>query len=349
MDIAIGTGRDLTSATQMVQYAYAGNWGMLERYIPAIKEASSEEEKWSKLRQLFTGQAEAYGKTMAGQMTLLKNNLGDIKEAIGGLLSSAVAPLMTNINNLVRSFKAWLDVHPGIAKVITYLTGATGITALVTGFGLLATTLLIKAVPAIMATVSALWAQVTATLASIAATGYGIPIAVAAVAAIGALAFGVSQLASRYDAQSEATQGASESLEQYKTIQDSATESVKANSEALKQQAERIKAAHEALKGYIDFMGFSKGIPESYFTDIFGEEWKLPAGQRTKPMPQGLEIFPSFQHGGIMPYTGLAYLHKGETVLSNNENINIIVELDGEVIYRNTEKRILKELRLQGG
>ena len=53
MDIAAGNGIDLSSATDLVTKAIAGNWGMVQRIIPAIATASSEEEKWSILRQSF--------------------------------------------------------------------------------------------------------------------------------------------------------------------------------------------------------------------------------------------------------------------------------------------------------
>ena len=40
----------------------------------------------------------------------------------------------------------------------------------------------------------------------------------------------------------------------------------------------------------------------------------------------------SFQHGGIMPYTGMAYLHKGEQIIPSNQttmgNITININID---------------------
>lgn len=122
MDIAAGTGRDLASANQMVMYAMGGNWGMVERYIPALKEAQTEEEKWIKLREMFVGQAEAYGQTLDGQFKLLMHNIGDLKEAIGTVLTPAVQ----NIINRLNEFVMWLkELNPEIIKWSTIALVAT--------------------------------------------------------------------------------------------------------------------------------------------------------------------------------------------------------------------------------
>lgn len=104
MDISAGTGKDLASANQMVMYAMGGNWGMVERYIPALKQVQSEEEKWALLREMFAGQAEAYGDTVAGQMDLLKNNVGDVVEALG----TALLPVISDLVGWLQKFVQWI-------------------------------------------------------------------------------------------------------------------------------------------------------------------------------------------------------------------------------------------------
>ncbi len=113
MDVAIGTGRDLASANTLIMYALSDNWGMLERYIPALKEAKDEEQKWLMLRELFTGQAEAYGRTLQGQFDLLKNNIGDIKEAIGSVLMPYVMKIIGFFSDLAQRIK---EVNPLLLK-----------------------------------------------------------------------------------------------------------------------------------------------------------------------------------------------------------------------------------------
>lgn len=156
MDIAAGTGRDLAGANQMVMYAMGGNWGMVERYIPALKMATTEEEKWAKLREMFAGQAEAYGATMSGQMQLLKNNIGDVKEAIGGIIADAIAPLSKHLSNILPQVKAWIAEHPGLVKAITLATAAFGLILIPLGAFLIMLPMLIAGITTLTA-VSSPW------------------------------------------------------------------------------------------------------------------------------------------------------------------------------------------------
>lgn len=127
MDMSVGTGTDLKQATQRLGMALAGNWGMLQRYIPTLKDAKTEEEKWAMMRQMFSGQAEAYGKTMAGQMQLLKNNIGDVKEAIGSIVAEAIGPLFKQLSDLLPKIKEWISENPKLTKTITLATLAFGL------------------------------------------------------------------------------------------------------------------------------------------------------------------------------------------------------------------------------
>jgi len=133
MDMSAGTGKDLASSTDLIGYALAGNWGMVNRMIPALKAVETEEERWAMLRQLFAGQAEAYGETVAGQMQLLKNNMGDVSEAIGSAFLPMVTDLAAKIMPLIESIKAWISAHPELAKKITLVVAAIGGLMLVLG------------------------------------------------------------------------------------------------------------------------------------------------------------------------------------------------------------------------
>jgi len=110
VDIAAGTDRDLESATRLLEMAMAGNWGMLQRYIPAIKEAKTEEEKWAVLRQSFAGQGEAYGKSFQGQMSRMKSSIGELAETIGSVL----LPAVTKIVNVVSGVLDWIRQLPPV-------------------------------------------------------------------------------------------------------------------------------------------------------------------------------------------------------------------------------------------
>jgi len=118
MDVAVGTGKDLESVTTLIGYALSGNWGMVTRMIPALKAATTEEERWLMLRQMFLGQAEAYGQTVAGQFQLLKNNIGDIKEAIGSVLLPVLKDLSDKIMPIIEGIKAWIAENPELTETI---------------------------------------------------------------------------------------------------------------------------------------------------------------------------------------------------------------------------------------
>ena len=61
--------------------------------------------------------------------------------------------------------------------------------------------------------------------------------------------------------------------------------------------------------------------------------------------PEGV---PGFQQGGLVGSTGLAYLHKGETVIPANTTINVPIYLDGELITEKIVRRVGDMARLQG-
>lgn len=56
----------------------------------------------------------------------------------------------------------------------------------------------------------------------------------------------------------------------------------------------------------------------------------------------------SYQYGGLVGSTGLAYLHKGETIIPANTTISVPIYLDGELITEKIVKRVGNMARLQG-
>lgn len=156
MDMARGMGEDLSSATSKIGMALAGNWGMLQRYIPVLAECSTEEEKWLKLREMFTGQAEEYGKTVAGQFELLKNNIGDVKEAIGSVL----LPVVEKLVGWIQNFVTWLkNLNPQVVQASVFAIAAAGAISIFAG----ALLLLLGFLPSIFSGLTAVGISVTTT------------------------------------------------------------------------------------------------------------------------------------------------------------------------------------------
>jgi len=142
MDIARGKGVDLASASQAVSMALAGNWRGLQVFVPAIKDAATEEEKWALARQAFAGQSEAYSKTLQGQMEALKISMGELADTVGGLLAPAMKGLIDFITPIITKVKEWIEANPELAKVIGIAVVAIGGLLLILGtLGLLLPTL----------------------------------------------------------------------------------------------------------------------------------------------------------------------------------------------------------------
>jgi len=147
MDLARWKNIDLGTASDIVTKVYAGNSGILSRYGIIVKEGATATEALAEIQKAAAGQAEAYGKSTAGQMELLKNNIGDVSEAIGGALIPVVSDLLKNVMPIIQSIKAWIAEHPGLTKVIVIAAAAIGGLMLVLGPLLMILPGLIAALP----------------------------------------------------------------------------------------------------------------------------------------------------------------------------------------------------------
>jgi len=363
MDLARWKDIDLGTATDILARVYAGNMGTLSRYGIVLKEGATATEALAEIQRLSAGQADAYGKSMKGQFELLQNNIDDLKEAIGAVLLPIFTPLIKNLNDVVQGIKAWTDAHPALMRAITVLVGATGIIALIGGITLLAKAFMLTLLPSLIAIVTALWAQVTATIAAVAATGYGIPIAIASAAAIGMLAFGIQQLASRETEQIATTKDSAKDQEALMTSVAGTTEQIEAQTEATKELTRAMEAAFAAARSASEQPAVSAPFYDAAHRAAAvkeAEEWERraeeaaaagrveEAGFAAQQAAQLSTRLQSYQKGGIVRETGLAYLHRGETVIPTNANITIPVYLDGELITTRVERRMMNRIRLQG-
>jgi hypothetical protein len=82
------------------------------------------------LRKQFDGAAVAAGKTFGGQLAILKNNIGELKEGIGLQLTPALAGLIGEFNQFV------LTVTPAVSTAVGIIWRAfTGVTGSAEGWG----------------------------------------------------------------------------------------------------------------------------------------------------------------------------------------------------------------------
>jgi len=101
----------------------------IESLVKAGKTMEAQKIILGELKTEFGGSAEAAGKTFAGKMAILKNQMDDVKESIGGMIVGALTPLAGKLSNFVASdqFQAWLkQVNEWIAinlpKALAWLT-----------------------------------------------------------------------------------------------------------------------------------------------------------------------------------------------------------------------------------
>ena len=138
MDISAATGQDLVSVSSALARAHTGNFKALQQLSPMlrdnIKEGQSLDEIFKELTTTFGGSAEAMGNTTAGQMTKLKNSVGELQESFGQALLpivEAILPLFQKLAdfaaNNTTAFLALAGVLGALATATLVASAATKI------------------------------------------------------------------------------------------------------------------------------------------------------------------------------------------------------------------------------
>lgn len=112
------TGQDMNTSLRAVQLALAGNFTQLGRYVPAIREAATEEEKLAIVQDLASKgliQKAERAKTAQGAGERLANSWGDFKEVIGKALEPVRLLVSTGLAVLVETIQT--SVIPAIASI----------------------------------------------------------------------------------------------------------------------------------------------------------------------------------------------------------------------------------------
>ena len=85
-----GVGLEEAAAQKAVAMAMQGSYDMLNRYVPALRKATTESEKAQIVNELFEKGYDQQAQqldTVAGQWGLLKGRIGDVWEEIGGAIA----------------------------------------------------------------------------------------------------------------------------------------------------------------------------------------------------------------------------------------------------------------------
>jgi hypothetical protein len=108
MDISAATGKDLESVSLTLSKAYNGNIGALTKLgIPlddAIKKSGDFNLVQGELVRLFGGAAKANTETYAGQLAIVTERVGELKESIGVALLPTMKTLLENVNQVAKGF-----------------------------------------------------------------------------------------------------------------------------------------------------------------------------------------------------------------------------------------------------
>jgi len=108
LDIAAGTGRDLETVSLTLAKAYNGNIGALTKLgIPLdenIKKTKDFNVVQDELVRLFGGAAKANTETYAGQLAIVTERDGELKESIGVALLPTMKVLLEEVNKVAKGF-----------------------------------------------------------------------------------------------------------------------------------------------------------------------------------------------------------------------------------------------------
>lgn len=154
-DLARYKGISLEEATQKLIMVHSGATKELKVLGLAVNEDATAMQNMDAITKQVTGSAEAFGKTSAGAMEIMKVNSDNLKESIGGALQPAFVKLAETLVPLVQKFVDWAEQNPETVKNIILVTGAVAglvaifgtlgiiLPAIITFFGLLSAPVLL--------------------------------------------------------------------------------------------------------------------------------------------------------------------------------------------------------------
>lgn len=119
MDVAAAKGIPLETATKAVAKASEGQLAAVNKLVPGMIDLKDEnlsaDEAVKKLAKTFSGQASAATETAAGKASMLKRDMGEVTESIGG----ALIPILNSLIGVIRPVVDWFaNLSEGQQKII---------------------------------------------------------------------------------------------------------------------------------------------------------------------------------------------------------------------------------------
>jgi hypothetical protein len=130
IDVSAATSTDLTTVSDALAKAYAGNMRGLQALSPEIKamvkDGASLEEVLAVLTENFGGAGVAAANTAAGGMKKLGIAFNETKESIG----MAFLPILEKLQPVIEKFSAWAENNPTLLAAVIAAMGILAVSIL---------------------------------------------------------------------------------------------------------------------------------------------------------------------------------------------------------------------------
>ncbi len=128
LGLAKALKQDVNSALRNVILALNGEFTMLSRYIPAIRSATTENEKLAAVLGIAEAgfvQVQAEIKTTTGRLIQLKNSMGDLGEALGFLVLPGLEKMTEAIKKNTQKVQDWVKANGALILTIVKWSAVT--------------------------------------------------------------------------------------------------------------------------------------------------------------------------------------------------------------------------------
>lgn len=288
MDLARGTGMDLTTASRLLGKVTEENVNVLARYGITVEKGATATDLLNKVQEKFAGQSAKFAGTAAGQWQIFTNQIENLKEDLG----SALLPIAVKVFGTLIDFIDAIRKNPGIqnfAKAIGTVVEVLGeMFGVITGSAPDAGAALTDAIGPERAK------EIMAALASVREM-------------VRSVSENIGVMVEWFQSSSEEATALHGVLEALGAVLGFlASHAIPAVVGVLRGLIDNIKTLFGWIRNVTDALGNMLGFAGNIVSQVQG-------------LLGGINI-PSFQEGGVMPFTGLAVLHKGETVLPAGQN-----------------------------
>jgi hypothetical protein len=127
---------DSNASARYTALALKGEFTILQRYVPALRTATSESEKLAIVTGLMERgfqQAQQETQDIGGQLSQLKNELGDLGEELGQIFVPMVRDMIGGIRDVVPGIRRWADNNRELIPTVTKLAALVAGLAIVGG------------------------------------------------------------------------------------------------------------------------------------------------------------------------------------------------------------------------